>query len=170
MKNVVVVSDQLIAKRRSEKFKRVKTSTLAKLLGQQHVEESIYQLNKNGGYGDIHFSDSVSQTGPIKYEPSMVSRSPTRADAESVVSHQTGVSAISAVTYATEMLGITAQTQFLLLDLRDPEEYELWRIKEAINFPAPNIARDKVIPELYRFKNAPDKLIIIYMNDERHGT
>lgn len=33
MKNVVVVSDQLIAKRRSEKFKRVKTSTLAKLLG-----------------------------------------------------------------------------------------------------------------------------------------
>jgi centrosomal protein CEP41 len=52
------------------------------------------------------------------------------------------------------MLGITAQTQFLLLDLRDPEEYELWRIKEAINFPAPNIARDKVIPELYRFKNA----------------
>jgi hypothetical protein len=49
MKNVQVVSDQLIAKRRSEKFKRVKTSTLAKLLGQQQVEESIYQLNKDGG-------------------------------------------------------------------------------------------------------------------------
>jgi hypothetical protein len=26
----------------------VKTSTLAKLLGQQQVEESIYQLNKEG--------------------------------------------------------------------------------------------------------------------------
>lgn len=170
MKHVVVVSDQLIAKRRSEKFKRVKTSTLAKLLGQQHVEESIYQLNKDGGHGEIHFSDSVSQTGPLIYGGSVASRSPTRADAESVVSQKTGVSAVSAVTYATEMLGITAQTQFLLLDLRDPEEYELWRIKEAINFPAPNIARDKVIPELYRFKNAPDKLIIIYMNDERQGT
>ena len=58
----------------------------------------------------------------------------------------------------------------MLLDLRDPEEYDLWRIKESINYPAPNIARDKVIPELYRFKNAPDKLIIIYMNDERQGT
>jgi len=87
-----------------------------------------------------------------------------------VVSAKSALTAVSAVTYATEMLGITAQTQFLLLDLREPEEYDLWRIKESINFPAPNIARDKVIPELYRFRNAPDKLIIIYMNDERQGT
>jgi centrosomal protein CEP41 len=60
---------------------------------------------------------------------------------------------MSAVTYATEMLGITADTKFLLLDLRDPDEYALWRIKESINYPAPNIARDKMIPELFRFKN-----------------
>ena len=60
---------------------------------------------------------------------------------------------VSAVTYATEMLGITSNTSFLLIDLREPEEYKLWRIKEAINFPAPNIGRDKTIPELYRFKN-----------------
>ena len=76
----------------------------------------------------------------------------------------------SAVTYATDMLGITANTTFLLLDLRDPDEYDLWRIKEAINFPCANIARDKTIPELFRFKNQPEKLIIIYMNDERMGT
>jgi len=67
------------------------------------------------------------------------------------------------------MLGITANTTFLLLDLRDPEEYALWHIKESINFPAVNIARDRTMPELYRFKNAPDKLIICYMNDERQG-
>jgi rhodanese-related sulfurtransferase len=91
-------------------------------------------------------------------------------ETDSVVSAKSAFTAVSAVTYATEMLGITAQTQFLLLDLREPEEYDLWRIKESINFPAPNIARDKVIPELYRFRNAPDKLIIIYMNDERQGT
>ena len=66
---------------------------------------------------------------------------------------RSGVSQVSAVTYATEMLGITANTSFLLLDLRDPEDYYLWRIKESLNFPAPNIGRDKVIPELYRFKN-----------------
>jgi centrosomal protein CEP41 len=83
---------------------------------------------------------------------------------------RTGVSQATAVTYATEMIGITANTSFLLLDLREPEEYNLWRIKESINFPAPNIARDKMIPDLYRFKNQPEKLIIVYMLDERQGT
>ena len=77
---------------------------------------------------------------------------------------------VSAVTYATDALGITDQTSYLLLDLRDPEEYDFWRIKEAINYPAANIGRDKVIPELFRFKNATNKLIIVYMNDERKGT
>ena len=88
-------------------------------------------------------------------------------DARSVM---TGVSQVSAVTYATEMLGITQNTKFLLLDMRDPEEYQLFHIKEAINYPAPNIGRDKMIPELFRFKNQPDKLIIIYLSDERKGT
>jgi centrosomal protein CEP41 len=63
------------------------------------------------------------------------------------------MSNVTAVTYATDMIGITANTSFLLLDLRDAEEYNLWRIKESINFPAPNIARDKMIPDLFRFKN-----------------
>jgi centrosomal protein CEP41 len=54
--------------------------------------------------------------------------------------------------------------------LRDPDDYTLWRIKEALCYPAPNISRDKLIPELFRYRNQPDKLIIIYMNDERKGT
>jgi len=74
------------------------------------------------------------------------------------------------VTYATEALGLNDSTSFLLLDLREPEEYEFWRIKEALNYPAPNISRDKIIPELYRFKNKANKLIIIYMSDERKGS
>ena len=77
---------------------------------------------------------------------------------------------VSAVTYATEQLGLSQDTKFLLLDLRDPEEYTLCRIKESLNFPAPNVARDKISPELFRFKNQPDKLIIVYMQDERKGT
>lgn len=91
-------------------------------------------------------------------------------DARSVMTAQTGISQISAVTYATDMLGITQNTKFLLLDMRDPEDYALFHVKEALNFPAPNIGRDKIIPELFRFKNQPDKLIIIYMSDERKGT
>lgn len=79
------------------------------------------------------------------------------------------MSGVSAVTYATEALGITDQTSFLLLDLREPDDYDFWRLKEAINYPAANIARDKIIPELFRFKNKTNKLIIVYMGDERKG-
>ena len=41
---------------------------------------------------------------------------------------------------------------------------------KALSYPAPNISRDKLIPELFRYKNQPDKLIIVYMSDERKGT
>jgi centrosomal protein CEP41 len=68
------------------------------------------------------------------------------------------------------MLGITSDTKFILLDLRDEDDYKKWHIKEAINFPAPNIARDKVFGSLLRFKNKPDKIIVVYMEDERMGT
>ena len=93
-----------------------------------------------------------------------------RKDNQSSVSVRTGVSQATAITYANEMIGITANTSFLLLDLREADEYNLWRIKESVNFPAPNIARDKMIPDLYRFKNQQDKLIVVYMFDERQGT
>lgn len=80
------------------------------------------------------------------------------------------MTAVSAVTYATDQLGITDETTFLLLDLRDPEEYDQWRIKDSVSFPVQKVMQDKMIPELYRFKNKKDKLIIVYMGDERKGT
>ncbi len=76
----------------------------------------------------------------------------------------------SAVTYNTEQLGITEETTFLLLDMREESEYDDFHIRESLNFPAPNVTRDKIIPELFRFRNKEDKLIIIYMYDERSGT
>ena len=54
----------MIAKRRSERFKRIKCSTLARLLRESLAEESIYQLNRDSGAnGDVHASDSISQMG-----------------------------------------------------------------------------------------------------------
>ena len=189
----------MIAKRRGERFKRIKCSTLARLLRESLAEESIYQLGRDGGAegSEVQPGDSVSQHGgqpammggaAMHHIPNNVARgaSPNRLgplrrneetkDTQSVASSvrtgasaRTGVSQMTAVTYATDMLGITANTQFLLLDLREADEYQKWHIKESINFPAANIARDKTIPELYRFKNAPDKLIICYMLDERAG-
>jgi hypothetical protein len=46
-KSVSTISDQLVAKRKGEKHKRVKCSTLAKLMTEHSYEESIYNLNEN---------------------------------------------------------------------------------------------------------------------------
>jgi hypothetical protein len=41
------VSDNLVTKRKGEKHKRIKPSTLAKLMTESAYEESIYNLNEN---------------------------------------------------------------------------------------------------------------------------
>jgi hypothetical protein len=46
-KNVNTISDNLVAKRKGEKYKRIKPSTLAKLMTENNYEESIYTLNEN---------------------------------------------------------------------------------------------------------------------------
>ena len=43
-KNVNTVSDNLVTKRKGEKHKRIKPSTLAKLMTESNYEESIYNL------------------------------------------------------------------------------------------------------------------------------
>ena len=43
-----MIGDQLVAKRKGEKHKRIKCSTLAKLMTETHYEESIYNLNDGG--------------------------------------------------------------------------------------------------------------------------
>ena len=112
---------------------------------------------------------SPNRLGPLRRNEETKDTQSVASSVRTGASARTGVSQTTAVTYATDMLGITANTQFLLLDLREADDYEKWHIKESINFPAANIARDKTIPELYRFRNAPDKLIICYMLDERQG-
>ena len=51
-KDVNVVSDNLMAKRKGEKHKRIKCSTLAKLMTEHSYEESIYNLNDNASQAD----------------------------------------------------------------------------------------------------------------------
>jgi hypothetical protein len=43
------LGDQMVAKRKNEKFKRIKGSTLAKLLQENNNDESVYQLAEMGG-------------------------------------------------------------------------------------------------------------------------
>ena len=152
MKDVQLLSDNLVAKRKGENFGRIKSTTLAKLLNEVSNEESVFGLMKQAQEAEDKENncDAQSTAGSV-----------VSMGAESVT---------SAVTCTTDMLGITAETKFILLDLRDEDEYKQFHIKEAISFPAPNISRDKVFAQLLRFKNNSDKIIAVYMNDERNGT
>lgn len=58
---------------------------------------------------------------------------------------------------------------FVICDLREPEEFEACHIMGAVSFPAPNVTRDRMLPEMYRLRNQPGKLIILYAWDERPG-
>lgn len=46
---MICIGDQMVAKRKNEKFKRIKGSTLAKLLQENNNDESVYQLAEIGG-------------------------------------------------------------------------------------------------------------------------
>jgi len=155
MNHIEVVSDQKISKRKGELFRRIKPATLMSFLKQESNGESIYNLadkdkENASAYGDHDDSESVyshftSQTG------------------------YTEASQITSITAATDNIVLGDVSEFLLLDLRDVEDYELYHIKESINYPAPNLGRDKIIPELYKFKNKDGKLIVVYHLDERSG-
>lgn len=152
MKDVEIISDQLIAKRKGENFGRIKVSTLAKFLSEVHNEESVFGLMT---------ASQKDEENKENWDARSTTSSLMSVGAESVN---------SAVTCTTDMLGITSETKFILLDLREEEDYKKWHIKESINFPAPNITRDKTFGQLLRFKNIPDKIIVVYMYDERSGT
>lgn len=136
-----------MAKRKGELFHRIKPSTLAKLLNEAGTKESIYDLSRPQEESkDVDDSKSIFS-----------------------VAHSVAASEFSVITVNTEALGITENSEFVLLDLRDEDDYNKYHIKEAISFPAPNITRDRILPQVYRLKNQEGKFIIVYTFDERPG-
>ena len=148
------MSDQLISKRKSEMFKRVKGSTIIKLIksAQANQTESIYNL----GSGEPNLNQAENQ----------------KDDNQSIISQQTAksnITNVTAVTYATDMLGNLSEIDYIILDLREECDYERIHLREAVSFPAVNISRDKFTHQLIMMKNKPGKMIILYHNDERSG-
>ena len=156
IKNSQFMSDQLISKRKSELFKRLKGSTIIKLLksAKDKQTESIYNL----GNGEPNMNNQNVEE--------------QKDDNKSVISQQTNksnITNVTAVTYATEMLGNLSEIDFIILDLREESEYDRVHVIEAVNFPAVNISRDKFTQQLIMMKNKPGKMIILYHTDERNG-
>jgi centrosomal protein CEP41 len=139
-----------VAKRRNEIYRRAKLSTLARLIKENEVSESIFAIAEDS-------ADAMSAVGaPTRTAPS-VSHAPTS------VSY-----AGSAVLSVIESdIGMMENPDFILFDLRDEDAFAKSHIATAISYPATNIARDKFPPELYRMKSQKDKVCIIYHEDDR---
>lgn len=61
----------------------------------------------------------------------------------------------------------TYEKPYLILDAREPGEYNLCHILQARSLPYTMLRRDQYHPDIYRFRNKPETLIIIYCDDER---
>lgn len=151
-KDVNIISDSLIAKKKGENFGRIRPDTLAKFLSESNNEESVFELMQKQRAEE----DKENRCND------------TLSVAESMRSHKCES---VATTCAGDLLGQSSEsTKFILLDMREEVDYRKFHIREAINFPAPNISRDKSFGQLSRFKNHSDKIIVVYMEDERQGT
>lgn len=56
---------------------------------------------------------------------------------------------------------------YLILDVREPEEFCKCHLLHARSFPFTMMRRDQLHPEFYNFKNKEETLIIVYCDDER---
>ena len=56
---------------------------------------------------------------------------------------------------------------YLILDVRDPDSFNECHIIQARSFPLASLRRDQLNPEIYKFRNKTESLIILYCNDER---
>ena len=82
---------------------------------------------------------------------------------------QTGADNAAVNIIGEHQIGISSESSYLIVDLRDKTEYTAWHIKESYSLPMMMVNQDKTIPEVHRFKNKEGKKIICYVSDERNG-
>lgn len=63
---------------------------------------------------------------------------------------------------ATSYMSIAPGTEFVLVDVRSPDDFETVRIWGAVNFTSVEMSRDQYPKEMYAFKSRPGRLVILY--------
>lgn len=177
-------SNQVVARSKTEAFKRIKCQTLAKMMKDTKAKQEKGMEISSYGVKILPtklFEEEEKKMVGVDLGPETASMTSNKTT-ESVASiFQANADFMShAEVKGGEKKGRFDQdfnpkkidldsSQFLLLDLRDEEDYNLSHIKGAINFPAPNIARDKFHAQLIKFRNKEGKIVVLYTQDERTG-
>lgn len=141
----------VVAQRRNEEFKRIRPSTLSRLI-QEHQEEGFESI-----FNHVESCDDGASRSSLK---------PSISIAKSRAAGSVASVAGSVVSVIQSDVGLAESRNLVLLDLREPEEYERCRLPFAISYPAPKLNRDQIIPELYACKRDKTKLLVVYHTND----
>ena len=67
----------------------------------------------------------------------------------------------------SESAGPVYEKPYLILDVREIDYFNDFHVLQARSFPYQLLRRDQMHPEIYRFRNKPETLIIICCEDEK---
>ena len=77
-----------------------------------------------------------------------------------------GAHNVHIVTYSEDQKPVY-EKPYLLVDMREIEEFQICHLLQARSFPYAMLRRDRLHPDIYQFRNVPERLVIVYCNDER---
>lgn len=158
--------------KKGEIFKRMKASTLAQLIiddAEAMVEYDIGDLDEaatfNGGQMLGRHVASPEVTDDID---STTSARTSRSTLLSLVHGVGAMDVASAEAEAASPRTVVEKPPFILLDLRDPQDFEECHIRGATNYHHVRLARAQNYwtPEVFEYINKPDRIIIAYDEDE----
>lgn len=142
VRKVEVFSNRATSKLKGELFLRISANALNELITNsiENVNISSYTSQYFSFFSPTHKNTRAVTVAPVIF---------------SLINPQT--------------LPIQEESDYIILDTRDYEEYKSVHIKCSVSFPSINISRGKFHPYLLQMKNKENKHVIIYSNDEKTG-
>ena len=152
--HVKPMTDQQTSKRRSELFRRVRCSKVADILKSTESTESPESIYEMADTGNQNLSGDCGQSAK-----------------EATVLSLGGQSAATVSRLSSESLGIRDARDFLIVDLRSPDEYSKSRILLAVNHPGSMISRDIFHKSMLAFKQkSKGRYLLVYHVDDRQSS
>lgn len=171
--------------RKDEIFKRMKISTFVTLVIQ------VYSMKHNGNINEFDDDDdnlaSASQSGDTKRSPVPSLALTDRDDSDNTSEISTARSTLQSVIRGVGEFNIndpedddlstprsdpSSDIPYLLLDLRDPDDFEKCHIISAKNYPAAMLSRsvNNFTNDILQYRNKAGRIIVMYDEDERIAT
>ena len=164
-------------RRRNEVFRRINGRSLARWIEASGPEESIYNLGKTNNENEnttnlpnttLNVKQFSQQNGDIYCTQSIKTSENFLPKTGSVFGHPTS-NVLGVESSSQSLYNAQKNSTFILFDLRSPNEYCEFRIRDSLSFHSRLINQDKFPSEIYGFKNRKDKWIIVYDEDDKHS-